>query len=455
MNMRRQMKLGLSLVSNGTHPAGWRLPEARADAGVDFGVWKAMAQAAEAAKIHFMFLADGVAVRTAAKDDDTLSYSGRIDQFEPLTLISALSAVTERLGFVATASTTYNEPYHIARKFASIDHISGGRVGWNVVTSWSEAEAVNFNRDRHLEHGVRYGRAEEFVDVVTKLWDSWEDDAFKRDKASGQYFEPAAMHPTEHKGENFSVRGPLNIARPPQGHPVIAQAGSSEPGQELAARTADLVYMMAQSKEAAQAFYRSIKGRLSKYGRPENAVVVMPGIMPVLGRTEEEAAEKYDAMQAMIHPKVGLSMLARHFGDLSGHDLDGPLPDVLQESNGVKSQRDVLTAMARKEGLSIRQLYMRVTGAAGHLQLSGTAKSIADKMEDWFASGACDGFNIMAPHHPNGLTEFLDSVVPELQRRGLFRTEYEGRTLRENLGFARPANRFAGRAVSGPGAAAE
>jgi len=439
----QQMKLGISLVSNGTHPAGWRLPQARADAALDFSLWKSMALAAERARIHFLFLADGVAVRTAAKDDDALSYSGRIDQFEPLTLIAALSAITERLGFVATASTTYNEPYHIARKFASLDHLSGGRVGWNVVTSWSEAEALNFSREKHLEHGVRYGRAEEFVDVVTGLWDSWEDDAFLRDAASGRYFDPAKMHVLRHVGEEFSVRGPLNIARSPQGYPVIAQAGSSEPGQELAARTADLIYTAARSKEAAIAFYSSVKGRLPKYGRMRQSAVVMPGILPVIGRTEAEAQEKYDALQQLIHPKVGLAMLARAFGDLSGYPLDGPLPEGLADSNGVKSGREALEALARRDRLSIRQLYLLVTGAAGHLQLFGTAESIADQMADWFRNEACDGFNIMAPYHPGGLTEVLNTVIPELQSRGLFRTEYEGRTLRENLGLAHVPNRHA------------
>lgn len=434
----RKMIIGLSLVSNGTHPAGWRLPQAKADAALDFGLWKKMARAAEAAKIHFIFLADGIAVRTAASDIDALSYSGRIDQFEPLTLIGALSAVTERIGFIATASTTYNEPYHIARKFASLDFISGGRVGWNVVTSWSEAEAKNFSRDKHLEHSIRYGRAQEFVDVVRGLWDSWEDDAFIRDKQSGQYFDPTKLHVLNHVGDDFSVRGPLNIARPPQGHPVIAQAGSSEPGQELAARTADLIYTAKRNCGDAVGFYQSVKGRFAKYGRSRDSALVMPGIMPVIGRTHEEALQKYERIQALIHPKVGLAMLARTFGDLSGYPLDGPLPDNLPVLDGVTSHREPLLKMAREGNLTIRQLYMRVTGAAGHLQLCGTPESIADTMEQWFNAGACDGFNIMAPYFPDGLYEFLDQVVPVLQQRGLFHLDYRAKTLRENLGLPRP-----------------
>lgn len=436
----RQLKIGLSLVSNGTHPAGWRLAEARADAALDFSLWKEMARAAEQAKVHFIFLADGIAVRTAASDDEALSYSGRIDQLEPLTLISALAASTERIGYISTASTTYNEPFHIARKFASLDFISGGRVGWNVVTSWSEAEAKNFGRDQHLEHSVRYGRAEEFVDVVRGLWDSWEDDAFIRDKESGRYFDPTKMHVLNHVGEDLSVRGPLNIARPPQGYPVIAQAGSSEPGQELAARTADLIYTARQKKDDARSFYQSVKGRFGKYGRSQDSALVMPGIMPVIGRTLEEAQAKYQRIQDLIHPKVGLAMLARTFGDLSAYPLDGPLPDKLPVLDGIKSDRDRLLRMACDNNLSIRQLYMRVTGAAGHLQLCGTPESIADTMEEWFNAGACDGFNIMAPYFPDGLYDFLDQVVPVLQKRGLFRTEYQGKTLRENLGLPRPAH---------------
>lgn len=434
----KQLKIGLSLVSNGTHPAAWRLPEANAGAGMDIALWKELARAAEAAKIHFMFLADGIAVRTAAKDNDALSYSGRIDQFEPLTLLGALSAVTDRLGFIATASTTYNEPYHIARKFASLDHISQGRIGWNVVTSWSEAEALNFSRDKHMEHTARYGRAEEFVDVVRGLWDSWEDDAFIRDKEGGRYFDPEKMHVLNHKGENFGVKGPLNLSRPPQGYPVIAQAGSSEPGQELAARTADLIYTAKRDPAGAKGFYDEVKERFAKYGRKQTDALVMPGIMPVVGKTMAEAEAKYRRIQELIHPKVGLAMLARTFGDLSAYDLDGPLPDNLPELDGVKSHREPLIRMARDNNLSIRELYMRVTGAAGHLQLSGTPEYIADVMQSWFEQGACDGFNIMAPWFPEGLYEFLDQVIPELQRRGLFREEYQGATLRENLGLRRP-----------------
>ena len=265
--MQRQMKLGLNIVANGAHAAGWRMPGAQADAAMDIRLWKRMAQAAERARFHFMFWADGIAVRHSARDDDELSYNPRIDVFEPLTLIGALAAVTERIGFLASASTTYNDPYHVARKFASLDHISEGRVGWNVVTSWSEQEAFNFGRDSHMEHALRYRRAEEFVDVVFGLWDSWEDDAFVRDKTGGQYFDPAKLHTLNHRGETFAVKGPLNVARPLQGYPVIAQAGSSGPGQDLGARIADLIYTAQKTKEDACAFYASVKAHGAAAGR--------------------------------------------------------------------------------------------------------------------------------------------------------------------------------------------
>ena len=448
MPSRSDLKLGLAMVSNGTHAAGWRLPGAQADAGVDFALWKRMAQQAEAAKFHFIFLADGQAVRTNAKDDEALSYSGRIDQFEPLTIISALAAVTERIGFVATASTSYNEPFTIARKYASLDYISGGRVGWNVVTSWSEAEAKNFSREKHFDHDFRYRRAEEFVDVVTGLWDSWEDDAFLRDQAGGRYFDPAKMHVLNHKGEFFSVKGPLNSPRPPQGYPVIAQAGSSEPGQELAARTADLVYTAQRDFASAKAFYDSVKGRAAKYGRSPDDMLVMPGGLIVVGESDQQAQDRLGELEALIHPVHGLSVLANLFGDLSGYPLDEPLPDIVL--NGpIKSIASTMARQAKEKGMTIRQLYTFLSGGAAHQQIVGSPARIADHMQEWFEGRACDGFNLMIPYYPDGLTEVIDLLLPELRRRGLFREEYSGRTLRENLGLARPAHGEARMRVAG------
>ena len=441
----RRMKLGLNIVANGAHTAGWRMPNAKADAAMDIRTWKAVARAAERACVHFMFWADGIAVRHSAKSDEELSYNPRIDVFEPLTLIGALSAVTERLGFVASASTTYNEPYHVARKFASLDYVTEGRVGWNVVTSWSEQEAFNFGLDAHVEHGARYGRAQEFVDVVFGLWDSWEDDAFIRDKASGHYFDPARLHTLNHSGPALKVKGPLNVARPIQGYPLIAQAGSSGPGQDLGARIADLIYTAQKDRDEAIAFYRSVKHHGAAAGRDPDSMLVMPGILPVLGRTRAEAEDRFAALQDLVSPSVGLPMLADTFGDLSGLPLDGPLPPPLPGSNALKSAHGKLIALARQPDMTIRRLYQIQAGAQGHHVFVGTPAEAADLMADWFEAGACDGWNLIPPYVPEPVTECLEWLVPELQRRGLFQTSYSGDgTLRGSLGLARPAFRSRG-----------
>ncbi len=446
MPTSRTMTLGLNIVANGAHAAGWRMPGAKADAAMDIRTWKAIAQAAERACIHFMFWADGIAVRHSARDDDELSYNPRIDVFEPLTLIGALAAVTGRLGFVASASTTYNEPYHVARKFASLDWLSEGRVGWNVVTSWSEQEAHNFGLDAHVEHGLRYRRAEEFVDVVFGLWDSFEDDAFIRDKASGRYFEPSKLHTLNHRGDVLKVKGPLNVARPVQGYPVIAQAGSSGPGQDLGARIADLIYTAQKDKDAALAFARSVKAHGAAAGRDPASMLVMPGILPVLGRTRAEAEDRFAQMQDLVHPRVGLPMLADAFGDLSGLPPDGPLPAPLPGSNALKSAHAALVALAQRPGMTIAELYRIQAGAQGHNVFVGTPGEAADLMQDWFESGACDGWNLIPPYVPEPVADCLEWLVPELQRRGLAQTAYAGDgTLRGALGLARPAFRSRGR----------
>ena len=446
MTARGQMKLGLNIVANGAHAAGWRMPAAEPDA-LDIRLWKRIARAAEAARIHFMFWADGIAVRSSAHNEDEQSYVGRVDVFEPLTLIGALSAVTEHLGFVASASTTYNEPYHIARKFASLDHISEGRAGWNIVTSWSEQEAYNFGQDRHLEHGLRYRRAEEFVDVVMGLWDEWEDGAFIRDKQSGRYFDPARLHMLRHEGESFRVRGPLNVSRPVQGYPVLAQAGSSGPGQGLGARVADLIYTAQNNKAAALAFYASVKQHAVAAGRDPDSMLVMPGILPVLGRTQGEAEDTFAQMQDLVSEGLGRPMLRASFGDLSAYDIDDPMPDLSGEVNGVKSISQAMLTMAREKGLTIRQLYKLMAGASGHNIVVGTVATVADQMQDWFESRACDGWNLMPPYLPAPCFEMLETLVPELQRRGLFHTEYEGQTFRESLGLARPGRLSRARAT--------
>ena len=441
---KRQIKLGAFLMQTGHHIAAWRHRDAQADAGQNFRHYAQLAQSVERAKFDAVFFADGVSVRDSQLA--SLSRTARADHFEPITLLSALSVVTEKIGLIATVSTTFNEPYNLARKFASLDHLSGGRSGWNLVTSSTESEALNFNFERHPDHGLRYERAREFYDVVAGLWDSWEDDAFIRDKASGVYFDPAKLHTLNHSDKHFSVRGPLNVARSPQGWPVVVQAGASEAGRELAAQTAEVIFVAHQTFEEAQSFYRDVKGRLEKYGRQPDHLKIMPGIFPVIGRTQEEAEEKFQQLQDLIHPVVGLSLLSGMTGgvDLSPYPLDGPLPD-LPETNGSRSRQRLLFDLAQRENLTIRQLYLRIAGARGHQQVVGTAQSIADQLQQWFEEGGADGFNIMSPWLPGGLDEFAAGVIPELQRRGLFRTEYEGSTLRENLGLPRPVNRYSER----------
>jgi FMN-dependent oxidoreductase (nitrilotriacetate monooxygenase family) len=353
--------------------------------------------------------------------------------------------VTTRIGLVATATTTYNDPFSIARKYATIDHISRGRAGWNLVTSQNVDEAQNFSQTAHMEHGLRYERAQEFYDVVTGLWDSWEDDAIIRDEANGRYIDPAKLHVLDHKGKHFQVRGPLNVARPPQGYPIIAQAGSSEPGCELAARTADVVFTAQVDLGEAKAFYAGLKARLAKYGRQPDHLKIMPGIRYVLGETKAEAQAKYDRMVANASEEGALASVQRLAGDLDlrRFPLDGPLPE-LPPSNAAKARQKMLIDLARRENLSIRELGRRFTFSLGHMVFIGTPTGLADFMEEWFTAGAADGFTMLSPYYVKPLEEFVDLVVPELQRRGLFRTEYEGATLRENLGVPFRTNQFAG-----------
>ncbi|MDQ3936812.1 MAG: LLM class flavin-dependent oxidoreductase [Actinomycetota bacterium] len=432
------MKLAAFLYPTGYHVAAWRHPEVPADAGVNFRHFAELARTAERGRFDFVFLADSVAIR--GDDLPALSRTAirYIAQFEPITLLSALAAVTEHIGLVPSITTTYNEPYHVARKLASLDHISGGRAGWNVVTSQNEGEAQNFGLDAHPAHSDRYARAREFVTVAKGLWDSWEDDAFLRDKESGLYFDPDRFHVLGHAGEHFSVKGPLNVPRPPQGHPVIVQSGASDAGRELAGESGEVVFSAQHDVGDARAFYADVKERAAAHGRQPSEVVVMPGVFPFVGSTQDEAEEKHAELQSLIDPLVGLSLLGGQLGiDLSEYPLDGPIPP-LPETNAGKSRQQLLVEMARRDDLTIRELCLRVAGGRGHWQLVGTPASIADELEAWMDAGAADGFNVMFPYLPGGLDDFVDLVVPELHRRGLFRAEYEGRTLRENLGLARP-----------------
>lgn len=436
----RQMKMGAFLMATGHHVAAWRHPDVPADAGLDFKHYRHVARVAEAAKFDALFVADSVAAATG----DIASRMARSDHFEPLTLLSALSAVTEHIGLIATATTTYNEPYHVARKFASLDHLSGGRAGWNLVTSDAAAEAQNFGRAEHVAHAERYSRAREFHQVVTGLWDSWADDAFTRDKASGEYYDPARLHVLDHQGEHFRVKGPLNVARSPQGQPVVVQAGSSEVGRDLAAQTAEVVFTAQTSLASAQAFYADIKGRLRAFGRDADSLKIMPGVFIVVAETEALAKAKFESFQELVEPQVGVALLGRMLGnfDLSGYPLDGPLPELPLTDSGQRSRQKLLTELADQENLTLAQLGRRIAGGRGHYSLIGTPEQIADELQRWFEQGAADGFNVLVPHLPGGLEDVAQLLVPELQRRGLFRAEYEGTTLRENLGLQRPAYRY-------------
>jgi len=436
------MKLGLFFEGVGHHIAAWR--DARVDphARESLAHHIEIARTAERGKFDLLFTADTQA--TFGPDDvEAWTYTMHTSRLEPLTLLGALAVVTERIGLVATATTTYFEPYHVARFFASLDQISQGRVGWNLVTSAAPAEAYNFGRDTHVAHADRYARAREFVQVVLGLWDSWEDGAVIADKASGRYFDPAKLHMLRHKGSHFSVRGPLMLHRSPQGHPVIVHAGQSEDGRELAAQNAEIIFTVQQDRDAGRAFYTDLKQRAARYGRAPDEIKIMPGVMTAIGESRAEAQEKYDELNSLIHPKLGVQLLSAFIGmDVSGYPLDGPLPE-LPTSNTEHGRQQVIADMARRDNLTIRELYKRVAGQRAHRTIVGTAADVADGLEDWFRSGAADGFNIMPLTFPHGLDDFVNLVIPELQRRGLFRTEYEGNTLRENLGLARPANRWA------------
>jgi N-acetyl-S-(2-succino)cysteine monooxygenase len=442
-----KMKLGTLFHPTGNHVASWMHPDSQIDAGTNFRHYVQLAQTAERGKFDLMFLADALAVREG-KREALSRWPQYMAYFEPITLLSALAPMTTHLGLAATATTSYQEPYNVARKFASLDHISGGRAAWNVVTSSNYAEAYNFGREGHYDHAERYDRAAEFTEVVQGLWDSWDDDAFVRDRPSGRYWIPDKLHALNHKGTHFSVRGPLNVARPPQGHPVILQAGSSEVGKELAARFAEAVFTPQHTLAGAQVFYRDLKGRMAKYGRSTEHLKVLPGLNAIVGRTEAEAQEKHRFLQSLIHPVVGLELLSNAIGgfDLSGCDLDGPLPDAAFTVSAKGSSTTALNITlnwARNERLTVRQLYERIAGARGQRTLIGTPSQIVNDMQEWFLGYGVDGFLFHASHLPGGLDDFVDLVVPELQARGLFRAEYEGATLRENLGLPRPVSRYA------------
>jgi FMN-dependent oxidoreductase (nitrilotriacetate monooxygenase family) len=435
---KRQLVLNVFLQRFGHHLAAWRHPSSKDNGRPNLDWWVRGAQLAEAAKFHTFFLADFIG-RSGEITADT-GRSGISYQFEPFTLLSAIATATQNIGLVATVNTNYDHPYHVARKFTSLDHLSNGRAGWNIVSSLSPHTTLNFGLDEPREHSERYARAAEFVELSKRLWDSWDDDTFDNpDRAAGQFYDPAKSHPLQFNGEFFTSDGLLDFPRPIQGYPVLVQAGNSDTGREFAARIAEMSYCSAQSLDVAQAFYKDVKGRMAKYGRDEDQLKITPGLSVVVAETDQEAQDKFGELQDLV------DVSNVHFGgfDLSGYDVDGPLPDLPYESgeNG-RGRFQQQLELARRENLSIRQLVLRFRVARGHLQAVGSVKTVADTIEQWFVERGADGFNVVPPYLPQGFEDFTRLVVPELQRRGIFRTEYEGETFRENLGLDRPENPF-------------
>ncbi|MFV0246100.1 MAG: LLM class flavin-dependent oxidoreductase [Qingshengfaniella sp.] len=424
--MSRQMRFGLFLLGTGSHISGWRMPGA-VDGFEDIGQITQICQEAERGLFDLIFMGDNLNADTSAHP----SYCARL---EPLTMLSAVAMNTTDIGLGATSSTTYGDPWTLARAFASLDHISGGRAAWNSVTTSNPQAAANFGTS-HPDHARRYEMSAEFIEVVNALWTAWEEGAMPRDVKTGQYFDPSKVHTIDHEGPFFKVKGPVNISRPPQGRPLILQAGGSEAGQQLAAKHADVVFTVTQDRDEARAFYAGLKARLPGAGRQADHLVVLPGVMPVVGRTEKEARAKLNRLMSFVADDTALGMLSERFNtDLSGHDLDGPIPD-LGENDAYHAFAKAMLSKAKRENMSLRDLYSLVAAARGHWVLCGSAEQVADTLQEWFESGAADGFNIMPGWFMDGFTDFIDLVVPILQERGLYKTAYAPGTLRDKLGL--------------------
>ena len=437
---QKKLRLGAFMRPVSIHTAAWRYPGGTPDANFNLKALVQYAQTLERGKFDAFFMADHLAVLNMPMD--ALKRSATVTSFDPLTLLPALAMATKHLGLIATASSTFEPAYTIARRFASLDHISEGRAGWNLVTTSNPDAALNFGLDDQMPHAERYARAREFFDVVTGLWDSWADDAFVRDVENGIYFDPSRLHVLDHKGKYLKVRGPLNIARPVQGWPVIVQAGASDAGRQLAAETAEMVFAAGGPIDGARAFYADVKGRAAKIGRNPDHIKILPGAFVVVGDSLDEAQEKRARLDSLVNYDSSIAAVSMALGvDARTFDPDKPLPDDIPETEASKSGRDRVIELGKRENLTVRQIAGRLGGYGG-LGMLGTPAMIADQMEEWLVTEACDGFNVMFPYLPGGLDDFVDKVVPELQRRGLFRTEYEGTTLRENLGLPRPENRF-------------
>lgn len=443
MRRNAEMKLGLFVTQAGYNEGAWRDPRVPANGGVDVDHYAHLAALAEAAAFHFIFLADSPSV--SEQDQASIARVSRNDGFEPITLLSALSSRTQHIGLVATATTTYHQPYHLARMFASLDHLSRGRAAWNIVTSVSKFEPPNFGEEELPDHGARYARAREFVDVVKGLWDTWEDDAFVRDKQSGIFADTTKLHVLNHRGDYFSVKGPLNIARPPQGYPVLVQAGASDAGIEFAAEIGEVVFTAQPLVELGKRHYATLKEKARALGRKDDQVLVMPGIMPIVGRTKQEASEKVQRLQSYTPIDVLIGAADRWLGfvtNLRSMNLDSLVPESLPQTNFFQSRQKVLLDMAARHKFTWRQLIRLVADSRGHLMVVGTPDEIANVMVDAFDQHAADGFNVMPAIVPDGLKDFVDLVLPELRRRGRARSGYSGQSLRENLGLERPINRF-------------
>ncbi|MGY3488075.1 FMN-dependent oxidoreductase (nitrilotriacetate monooxygenase family) [Bradyrhizobium sp. USDA 4011] len=449
MQRHGEMMLGLFLDQAGFHEGAWRDPSAPANGGIDIDHFAHLVALAEGAAFHFVFLPDRLCV--LERDHAHIARVSRNDGFEPITLLSALSSRTQNIGLVATATTTYHHPYHLARLFASLDHLSRGRAAWNIVTSAVKSEALNFGERELPDHDARYARAREFVTVVKGLWDTWEDDAFIRDKQSGIFANTAKLHFLNHGGDFLSVRGPLNIARPPQGYPVLVQAGASEAGTEFAAEFGEVVFYFMPCIEHGKRYYATLKEKARTLGRKDEQLLVMPGILPIVGKTKQEASEKLRRLQSHIHNDVRIGLAERMLGfvaDLRSIDLDALVPETLPQTNFTRSSQELLLMLAVRQKFTWRQLISWISDSKGALMVVGTPDEIADAMVDAFDQRAADGFNVMPATVPGGLKEFVELVVPELRRRGKFRSGYLGQTLRENLGLKRPFNQYTEDSVS-------
>ncbi len=439
---KRELHLGAFLSNVGMHFGAWRLPDTDPLQFLNIDYFKEMALTAERAKFDMVFFAKNSAIRAPFYAKYAITGSGTLD---PTTVITALSAYTNRIGLVSSESTTYNDPFDVARKFASLDHVSKGRVGWNVVTSQLDGEAQNYGLDHHVEHKVRYERAEEFFDVVLKLWHSWDEDAIVADKETGIFADIAKIHAIDHEGQWFKVRGPLNVPRSPQGYPVVVQAGGSPEALKHAAKHTEVLFSNPPTFEFARKFYADLKAEMEAYGRAQEELVYLPAVQTIVGKTEEEAKYKAEQLNSLVHPAIGVALLSMmlHF-DLSGYDIDGPLPEIpnLDQVNSIKSTAFHIVSLAREQNLTIRELGRRTAASRDYCQFIGSAEQVADQIEYWFTNHACDGFNLTFPNLPGGLNDFAELVVPLLQERGIFRKEYTGTTLREHLGLRYPSNKF-------------